>query len=104
MMDTFCFGDVPVVGSADDAGRGVPTVLSDGAAFPDPVRSGDRRCEEARFKSSRKLCYHMPCKIDCNECDLEKRFEDCVTAHKRAKEHEARRGDHFVTLYDPPPG
>lgn len=46
----------------------------------------------------------MPCQISCNECDLEKRFEDCVTAHDRAKKHEAHHGDHYVTLYDPPPG
>jgi hypothetical protein len=46
----------------------------------------------------------MACKISCNECDLEQHFEDCVTAHDRAREHEARHGGHYVTLYDPPPG
>ena len=45
-----------------------------------------------------------PSKMQWKEWDLEKRVGDCVTAHKRAKEHEARRGDHCVTLYDPPPG
>lgn len=43
----------------------------------------------------------MPCRIECNECDLESHIDDCVTAHKRAKEHEAEHGDHFVILYDP---
>lgn len=46
----------------------------------------------------------MPCKIECNDCDLERRIDDCVTAHERAKEHEARYGDHYVTLYDRPRG
>lgn len=44
----------------------------------------------------------MPCRINCNECDLDRLFEDCVTAHKRAKEHEARYTDHWVELQDPP--
>ena len=44
----------------------------------------------------------MPCRIRCNECDLDQLFEDCVTAHKRAKNHEGRYTSHWVTLYDPP--
>jgi hypothetical protein len=44
----------------------------------------------------------MPCRIRCNECELDKLLEDCVTAHKRAKQHEARYADHWITLYDPP--
>ena len=48
------------------------------------------------------VCYHMPCRIRCNECELDKLLEDCVTAHKQAKEHEARYADHWITLYDPP--
>lgn len=48
------------------------------------------------------VCYHMPCKITCNECDLDRWVEDCVTAHKLAKEHEARYTDHWITLQDPP--
>ncbi len=46
----------------------------------------------------------MPCKITCDECDLNERFDDCVVAHQRAKEHEASHGDHYVMLYDPVPG
>lgn len=46
------------------------------------------------------ICHYMPCKIECNDCELEQRISDCVTAHKRAKEHEAEYSDHFVTLYD----
>ena len=46
----------------------------------------------------------MPCKITCDECDLDERFEDCVTAHERAKEHEASHGGHYVILYNPIPG
>jgi hypothetical protein len=42
----------------------------------------------------------MTCKIECNDCELERQINDCVTAHKRAKEHEAEHGDHFVMLYD----
>ncbi|OYR49553.1 hypothetical protein DJ74_08150 [Halorubrum sp. Ea8] len=44
----------------------------------------------------------MSCRIRCNDCDLDRWFEDCVTAHKRAKNHEARYTSHWVTLYDPP--
>ncbi|MES3162026.1 MAG: hypothetical protein PPP55_10745 [Halorubrum sp.] len=44
----------------------------------------------------------MSCRIRCNECDLDRWLDDCVTAHKRAKEHELRYTDHYVTLYDPP--
>lgn len=44
----------------------------------------------------------MPCRIRCNECELDTWLEDCVTAHKRAKQHEARYADHWITLHDPP--
>lgn len=44
----------------------------------------------------------MTCRIRCNDCELDRWLEDCVTAHKQAKEHEARYTDHWVTLYDPP--
>jgi len=44
----------------------------------------------------------MSCRIRCNECDLDRHLDDCITAHKQAKEHEARYTDHWVTLYDPP--
>jgi hypothetical protein len=44
----------------------------------------------------------MPCRIQCNECELDRWLEDCVTAHKQAKQHEARYADHWITLYDPP--
>jgi hypothetical protein len=43
----------------------------------------------------------MGCHIRCDSCDLDRRLEDCVTAHRLAKEHEADFGDHFVSLLDP---
>lgn len=44
----------------------------------------------------------MPCRIRCDGCALDRWLEDCVTAHKLAKEHETRYTDHWVSLYDPP--
>jgi len=44
----------------------------------------------------------MACRIRCNECELDRWLDDCVTAHKQAKEHEAEYTHHWVTLYDPP--
>ncbi|WP_166377266.1 hypothetical protein [Halorubrum sp. BOL3-1] len=46
----------------------------------------------------------MTRRIRCNECDLDRRLDDCITAHKQAKEHEANYTDHWVVLYDPPDG
>ena len=43
----------------------------------------------------------MACHIHCDSCDLDRRFEDCVTAHRVAKEHEADHAAHFVSLRDP---
>lgn len=43
----------------------------------------------------------MACHIRCDSCDLDRRFEDCVTAHRVAKEHETDHADHFVSLRDP---
>ena len=40
----------------------------------------------------------MPCEIVCDTCGLEHRFEDCVTAHRKAMEHEAAHVTHFVSL------
>jgi hypothetical protein len=43
----------------------------------------------------------MACRVRCDSCDLDRRLEDCVTAHRIAKEHEADYADHFVSLHDP---
>jgi hypothetical protein len=43
----------------------------------------------------------MACHIRCDSCDLDRRLEDCVTAHEIAKEHEADYVDHFVSLRNP---
>lgn len=40
----------------------------------------------------------MSCHIRCDSCDLDRRLEDCVTAHRLAKEHEGEYADHFVSL------
>ena len=40
----------------------------------------------------------MVCHIRCDSCHLDRRLEDCVTAHRLAKEHEAEYADHFVSL------
>lgn len=48
------------------------------------------------------MCHYMPCRISSNECELDRWIDDCVTAHKQAKQHEARYADHWITLYDPP--
>ena len=44
----------------------------------------------------------MTCKIVCNQCELDRRLEDCTNAHKRARDHEARYDDHWVTVLNPP--
>jgi len=44
---------------------------------------------------------HMACHIRCDACSLDRHFEDCVTAHERAKEHERTNPDHFVSLRNP---
>ncbi|MEF8876295.1 MAG: hypothetical protein V5A60_06230 [Haloarculaceae archaeon] len=43
----------------------------------------------------------MACHIRCDSCDLDRRIEDCVTAHRLAKEHEADHAAHFVSLRNP---
>jgi len=43
----------------------------------------------------------MACHVVCDACSLDRRFEDCVTAHERAKEHEQTHPDHFVSLRNP---
>ena len=43
----------------------------------------------------------MACHIRCDSCELDRRLEDCVTAHRLAKEHEADHADHFVSLRNP---
>ncbi|MFC7176911.1 hypothetical protein [Halosegnis marinus] len=40
----------------------------------------------------------MACRITCDGCSLDRRFEDCVEAHERASAHELSHGDHFVSL------
>ncbi|MFB6118815.1 hypothetical protein [Halosegnis sp.] len=43
----------------------------------------------------------MVCRIRCDACALDREFEDCVTAHERAKEHETVHPGHFVSLQNP---
>jgi endogenous inhibitor of DNA gyrase (YacG/DUF329 family) len=60
------------------------------------------RPEGRQADNRHNICYYMPCRIRCNECDLDRWLEDCVTAHKQAKEHEARYTDHWITLHNLP--
>jgi len=80
------------------------TKLSPGVGFITRLKPlafvSKRRNRQADYLHN--LCHDMPCRIRCNECDLDRWLEDCVTAHKQAKEHEAQHTDHWITLHDPP--
>jgi hypothetical protein len=56
-------------------------------------------CE--RFSPIVAIIHLMACRVRCDSCDLDRRLEDCVSAHRIAKEHEAAYGDHFVSLQNP---
>ena len=50
------------------------------------------------------VCAYMPCQIVCHECELEQQIEQCVSAYERAKQHEAKHTDHWVSVHDPRKG
>jgi hypothetical protein len=43
----------------------------------------------------------MTCHVVCDACSLDETFEDCVTAHETALDHEQSHPDHFVSLRNP---
>lgn len=43
----------------------------------------------------------MTCHVVCDSCELDRVFEDCVDAHRVARDHESEHGDHFVSLSNP---
>jgi hypothetical protein len=59
---------------------------------------------ESKYNTYYMVSMHMTCKIVCQQCELEQRVEQCVSAYERAKQHEAKHTDHWVSVHDPRKG